>query len=228
MEIIRKIVNNTHDLYLNAKQADKAVWELATRANNPVVRELMVDTLNLANAEVKIVQASEKAERIREMMKDFDAEGSRDYVARLTPIPKKRVKVEDGGEDTGEETPTKSKTRAPAKAKVMPQNSESPVPTPKKEARASKAKSGRAKAKVPKNESIDSDADTASKFSIDDNRVLIAQTGIGLKELRALFRRLSPLSKATFKYDDWLTYQMICMDSDKVYTLADLEDSAIL
>jgi len=55
VEIYRKIIENTHDNYLNGRQADKAVWELATRGSSTAVRQLTVDTLNMANRDVALV-----------------------------------------------------------------------------------------------------------------------------------------------------------------------------
>jgi len=52
VEIIRKVVEETHDKYLNGRQADKAILELATRAQDPVVRDLLVETVNMAQVEL--------------------------------------------------------------------------------------------------------------------------------------------------------------------------------
>lgn len=171
VEIHRKIVENTHDNYLNGRQADKAVWELATRGSSTAVRQLTVDTLNMANRDVALVQNSEKAARVRTLMKGYEAP-----TPVTTPVKKKGAKGKQQAEEEDED------------------NSQDP------------------------------DRDTGEKHAIEDERALIAETGISLKEVRKMYKRLSPDAKKSFRFDDWLVFQVLQLDAAKVYTLEDLED----
>ena len=59
MDITRIFLDNSHDVYREMRQSDKAIMELATRAHEPIVRELLVDLLNEYNNEVVEAHESE-------------------------------------------------------------------------------------------------------------------------------------------------------------------------
>lgn len=51
---------------------DEAIWELATRARNPIVRDLLVQTVDLAQVELAKLKDTPDARRVTEMVRDFE------------------------------------------------------------------------------------------------------------------------------------------------------------
>ncbi|KAL8646787.1 MAG: hypothetical protein Q9210_005931 [Variospora velana] len=58
--VTRCKVLNTHDQFRDSRQTDKAIMDMAGRANDPRIRELLVRLLNESNWEVEAAHASQK------------------------------------------------------------------------------------------------------------------------------------------------------------------------
>ncbi|KAI9887799.1 MAG: hypothetical protein M1823_000321 [Watsoniomyces obsoletus] len=69
--IIQKHVKNSHDSWREHKHSDKAIMELATRANEPACREHMVKLLNQASVELRNIHNSEDSQRPKEAMEQL-------------------------------------------------------------------------------------------------------------------------------------------------------------
>lgn len=66
-----------------------------------------------------------------------------------------------------------------------------------------------------------------SSYGLDDARIVIARSGIRLRDVNIMYRHLTPTQQANFRFDDWPMWSLISMDAEHIYTEADLEDSAV-
>lgn len=72
VKIIRKIVEITHDLWLNARQADRVMLKLASRARDARERKTLIRALNEARSYVRDLEKAGDAGRIKKHRKAYD------------------------------------------------------------------------------------------------------------------------------------------------------------
>ena len=196
--IFRKFIENTFDEWMNGRQVDKAICDLATRAMDPYVTRLLVQALDDAQIDLVASQKSPDADRLRQLLAGVDPDA---IVLAGSNVP---IDLED-------ETTTQLRPRTSRRNVIDTLDDENDLDYVHDNG--------------PGDEAADDDpGDEAA----DDDDVSVDFRVTALNELQDVFQKMTLEQRDTFSFDDVVKWKLLNLDSTKVYTTYDLKDVKVL
>ena len=226
VKIIRKIVENSHDLWLNARQADRGMLELATRAQDPRVRRALVQALNDSRPEIARIKATPEAKRIAEYMKQYD---DKQQIVNPTAV------AQDPDVDMTEEAIVSRRRARPVDGSMTEDHDELEEDNIKASRASKRARRGSTSDqdfRISDEELQELDEEEPEERNRrgmrEDLRELMADFELDLPELRRRLKSLTHKEQANFSFDDWLVWKLCQIDHEKEFTDEDLNNNTTL